>query len=55
MILLPGKKQTNKNKNIYSLTSSSAGDGGRGLFGSGKGKFLPSALIGGLLLGPSKV
>lgn len=37
------------------ITSSSPGDGGRGLFGTGKEKFLPSALGGGLLLGPSKV
>lgn len=37
------------------ITSSSPGDSGRGLFGTGKEKFLPSALGGGLLLRPSKL
>lgn len=37
------------------FTSSSPGDGGRGLVGTGKEKFLPSDLSGGLLPAPSKV
>lgn len=49
---LLGKKE---NKNICLITSSSPGDSDRGLFGTGKEKFLPSALGGGLLLRPSRV
>lgn len=49
---LPGRK-ANRSRNRC-VTSSSSGDGGCGLFGTGKGKFLPSFLRGGLLLGPFK-
>lgn len=46
---------TKRSTNRCLITSSSPGDGGRGLFGIGEEKFLPSILGGGLLLGPSKV
>lgn len=49
---LLGKKE---NKNICLITSSSPEASDRGLFGTGKEKFLPSALGGGLWLRPSKV
>lgn len=42
-------------ENICFVTSPSPGDGGRGLLGTGKEKFLPSALGGGLPPVPSKV